>query len=104
MRALAIVALCTTAAHANPALTAGPQSAPPVVATPPKLEQELDARRHVRGCGVDEACVRGSELLREFELEAFPPPGSNPWLGDHAPVKSRLEARAPRVVPKPSEL
>lgn len=104
MRALAIVALCTTAAHANPALTAGPQSAPPVVATPPKLEQELDARRHVRGCGVDEACVRGSELLREFELEAFPPPGSNPWLDDHAPVKSRLEARAPRVVTKPSEL
>ncbi|HEY5923029.1 MAG TPA: LysM peptidoglycan-binding domain-containing protein [Kofleriaceae bacterium] len=106
MRALAIVALCTTAAHAepSPAVTAGPQAAPPVASQPPALEQQLDGRRNIRGCAVGESCLRSSDLLREYELEAFPPPGASPWLDERAPVGSRLEANAPRRVQKPSEL
>jgi membrane-bound lytic murein transglycosylase D len=104
MRALAIVVLCTTAAHADPVVTAGPQPAPPVASAPPKLEQELDGRRNIRGCAVGESCIRASEVLREYELEAFPPPGASPWLDDHSARGSRLEARAPRKVKRPSEL
>jgi len=107
MRALAVIAICATAAHAGPnesAVPAGPQPAPPVAAPAPKLEQELDGRRNIRGCAVGETCVRGSDLLREYELEAFPPPGANPWLDERGPVGSRLEATAPRKVKKPSEL
>ena len=104
MRALAIVALCTTAAHAEPAVTAGPQSAPPIATSPPALEQELDGRRNIRGCAVGESCLRSSDLLREYELEAFPPPGGSPWVDEHAPAGSRIEARAPRKVTRPSEL
>lgn len=104
MRALAIVALCTTAAHAEPAVHAGPQPAPPVAAAAPTLEQELDARRNIRGCAVGENCIPGADLLREYELEAFPPPGGSPWLEEHGPVGSRLEPRRTRRVKRPSEL
>jgi membrane-bound lytic murein transglycosylase D len=104
MRALAIVALCTTAAHADPVVTAGPQAVPPLQTVAPRLEQELAARRNIRGCAVGENCVRSTEALREFELEAFPPPGASPWLDDHAPTRSRLEAPNTRRVKKPSEL
>jgi membrane-bound lytic murein transglycosylase D len=104
MRALAIVAFCTTAAHAQPAVTAGPQPAPPISAGEPKLDQELDGRRNIRGCGVGETCARGTELLHEFELEAFPPPGASPWIDERAPVTSRIEPSKPRRVTKPSEL
>src|SRR5262245_2814601 len=106
MRALVIAAFCTgvTAAQAEPAVNAGPQAAPPVAATPPKLEQELDGRRNIRGCAVGEECVRPSELLREYEAEAFPPPGGNPWLDDRSRVSSRLEPSTSRKVQRPSEL
>ncbi len=104
MRALAIVAFCTTAAHAQPAVTAGPQPAPPVTAGEPTLEQQLDARRNVRGCAVGESCARSTELLREFEIEAFPQPGGSPWLDERAPARSRIEASTPRRAKKPSEL
>jgi membrane-bound lytic murein transglycosylase D len=104
MRALAIVAFCTTAAHAQPSVTAGPQQAPPVPIGEPKLDQQLDGRRNIRGCGVAESCARGSELLREFEVEAFPQPGTSPWLDEHAPARSRVEASVPRRASKPSEL
>lgn len=106
MRALVIAALCTSAtwAHAEPAVTAGPQPAPPVAAGPPKLEQELDGRRNIRGCAVGESCARGADLLREFELEAFPPPGASPWIDERNQVGSRLEASPPRRVKRPSEL
>ena len=106
MRALAIVALFATAPHAyaDGPVTAGAQSAPPVATPAPKLEQALDERRNIRGCAVGEVCGRSSELLREFELEAFPPPGANPWLDDRALVGSKLEPRAVRRVQKPSEL
>jgi membrane-bound lytic murein transglycosylase D len=103
MRALAILALWTTAAHADAVVTAGPQPAPPIEAPAPKLEQELDGRRNIRGCAVGESCVRSADLLREYELEAFPPPGESPWLEEHGSIRSRLEARA-RKVTKPSEL
>ena len=103
MRALAIVALCTTAAHADPGVIAGPQPAPPIAAGAPKLDQQLDGRRNIRGCAVGESCSRSSELLRDFELEAFPPPGGSPWLDDRN-ATSRLEATPIRRAKKPSEL
>ena len=106
MRVLLLVALCSTAAHAQPAVHAGPQSAPPVHAGEPVLDQQLDARRNVRGCAVGETCQRASELLREFELEAFPPPGHSPWLDERTLTgpASRLEAPPIKKVRKPSEL
>jgi membrane-bound lytic murein transglycosylase D len=104
MRALAIVALCTTAAHAQPTVTAGPQPAPPVEVTGPILEQQLDGRRNIRGCAVGESCGRPSDVMRELELEVFPPPGKSPWLEDRAHASSRLEARPYRRVSRPSEL
>ena len=103
MRALAIVALCTTAAHADPAVTAGPQPAPPVATVAPSLDQELAGRRIIRGCDVGENCVRSADLMREFEAEAFPPPGTSPWLDERAAPRSRFEARTRRVH-RPSEL
>src|SRR5688572_8317396 len=103
MRALAIVALCTTAAHADSGVASGPQPTPPIAAGAPTLDQQLDGRRNIRGCAIDENCSRAAELLREYELEAFPPPGANPWL-DERMASSRLEAAPIRRVKKPSEL
>jgi membrane-bound lytic murein transglycosylase D len=69
------------------------------------LHQELDGRRSIRGCSVDERCARPGDLLREFEIEAFPAPGSSPWIDDKAAPPSRLEPGAPRpLVKRPSEL
>ena len=107
MRALAVLAFCTTAAHADPTeppVTAGPQPAPPVAAPAPKLEQALDERRNIRGCAVGDTCTRSSDLLREFEAEAFPPPGASPWIDERVSAASRIEASTPRKVKKPSEL
>ncbi|HEX5059148.1 MAG TPA: LysM peptidoglycan-binding domain-containing protein [Kofleriaceae bacterium] len=104
MRALVIAAICASTAHADPAVTAGPQPAPPVSAGEPKLNQELDGRRNIRGCAVGESCARSADLLREFEAEAFPKPGASPWLDERTPVGSRIEAVTPRKVRRPSEL
>jgi membrane-bound lytic murein transglycosylase D len=106
MRALAIVALCTSAASADPtpAVHAGQQAAPPVHAGEPVLSQQLDARRNVRGCAVGDTCARPGELLRQFELEAFPKPGASPWVDERTAPAGRLEAQAPRKVKRPSEL
>lgn len=110
MRALAIVAFCTTAAHADPprtpaSVSAGHQSVPPAAVPAPGLEQDLDGRRIIRGCSPGESCARSAELLREFELEAFPPPGASPWIDERTPVRSRLETtQAGRRIAKPSEL
>src|ERR1700733_8699487 len=103
MRACLILAFCATA-YADPPIHAGPQTAPPIHAGEPVLDQQLDARRNVRGCAVGEPCQRPSDLLREFELEAFPAPGGSPWLDDRTPPGSRLEATPVRKVKKPSEL
>jgi len=92
-------------AHADePVVHAGAQAAPPVHASEPVLPQQLDGRRSVRGCAIDETCGRPGEALREVETELFPPPGSNPWLDERSLPASRVEAMSSRTVKKPSEL
>ena len=113
MRALAIfialtspVALCPGLAQADPAPTpvhAGPQAAPPVHAPDPTLNEQLDGRRHISGCPVGMSCTP-QEVLREFELESFPPPGQSPWIDERTPPGSAIEAASPRHVTRPSEL
>ena len=100
------VSATATAQPAAPPVHAGPQATPPIHAGPPVLPQELDGRRAIRGCGVDEHCLHGAELLREFELERFPPPGGGPWVDERtAPsLPHGIEATAPRIVKHPSEL
>ena len=98
-------------AHADPTeddstVAAGVQSAPPVLPAAPVLHQELDGRRAVRGCAVGATCVDdASSVLHEFEVSRFPPPGTDPWIGERTPsTRSHLEAGPNRVVSKPSEL
>jgi membrane-bound lytic murein transglycosylase D len=98
-----LIACLPAIAHAD--LTqAGAQLAPPVSASPPVLPQQVDGRRSVRGCSVDEDCTRPADVLREFEAERIPPPGGDPWISERAPAPSRLEKKPVRVVKKPSEL
>ncbi len=108
MRALLFVVagLGTAAAYADssPAVHAGAQVVPPVHATEPVLTQDLEARRNIRGCNADEPCSRPSELLHEYELEAFPRPGANPWVDERTSPPSRVEAGITRRVKRPSEL
>ncbi|HUS27046.1 MAG TPA: LysM peptidoglycan-binding domain-containing protein [Kofleriaceae bacterium] len=104
MRALAIVALCTSAAHAQPAVSAGPQVIPPVATVgDPSLSQDPDGRRAVRGCSIDEDCGRPRDVLHQFDVEAFPPAGGTPWI-DERVTGSRVEPAQVRHVKKPSEL
>src|SRR2546423_1420292 len=103
VKPLAIVAICATSAAAQP-VHSGPQAAPPAAHDEPVLTQELDARKNVRGCAVGDTCTRPSQLLREFELEAFPKPSQSPWLDERTPPGSHLEAKAPHHVTRPSEL
>src|SRR3954471_21594819 len=103
------LALClgrgtAVAQPSDPPISAGTQEAPPVRAGEPNLPQELDGRRAIRGCSVDERCARPGDLLREFEAEAFPAPGSSPWITDRTPPRSRLEAGPSTIVRRPSEL
>jgi membrane-bound lytic murein transglycosylase D len=94
-------------AHADPRdppVHAGAQQAPPVRPGEPVLPQEPDGRRAIRGCGVDERCARPGDLLHEFEVEAFPPPGASPWLDERTPPPSRLEPRVRPIARRPSEL
>jgi len=62
-----------------------PPSPPPPAATAP-LETNDAQRRAVRGCSVDNDCRDPRAALREFELEAFPRPGSSPWLDSDDPM------------------
>ena len=103
---LAPLALCAlgTTAIADPSVNAGAQPAPPLPAATPKLDQQLDGRRNIRGCAVGETCARSSELLHEFELEAFPPPGASPWIDERAVPGSHVEPVLPHRAKKPSEL
>jgi membrane-bound lytic murein transglycosylase D len=116
MRATIVVGVVLAAslgpatAHANPEPepTHTGAQVPAVHPTEPALAQDLEARRNVRGCDPNQPCARTTEVLREFELEAFPQPGKNPWLDERAPQPSRLETsagfkRVPRIT-KPSEL
>ena len=112
MRVLAVVALClplgAAVAVAQPGpVSAGAQAAPPVHSGEPKLDQQLDARRNVRGCAVGETCVRPSDELREIDAELFPNParaGQSPWLDERTPPGSRIEKVAPKKALRPSEL
>lgn len=89
----------------EPAVRAGTQITPPVRTGEPILSQQLDGRRSIRGCDAGERCARPGDLLREFEVEAFPAPGKSPWLDERAPPASRLEpGAATRIVKRPSEL
>lgn len=95
------------AAHADPSdapVRAGTQDVPPVRVGEPVLPQELDGRRAIRGCSVDERCARPGDLLREFELEAFPAPGASPWVDERTAPPSRLEPTPHPIVKRPSEL
>jgi membrane-bound lytic murein transglycosylase D len=97
--------LSSASVNADPVpIPAGAQVAPPVVGAVPVLDQQLDARRHIRGCTVDEPCARAQDVLREFEIERVPPPGGNPWLDERAAPASNLEPGPLRIVKKPSEL
>jgi membrane-bound lytic murein transglycosylase D len=82
----------------------GLQPVPPVRAGETVLPQELDGRRAIRGCSVDERCARPGDLLREFEIEAFARAGASPWLDDRTPPSSRLEPTPQPLVKRPSEL
>ena len=105
MRQLLIVALCTSAAHADPTpVHPGPQVTPPATTAEPVLHQDLDGRRYVRGCPVGDTCDRPTDLLREFELETFPRPGASPWIDERSAPGSRVEPATPRKVKRPSEL
>ncbi len=102
-RAWLCTLLLSGLAYADPTtLHAGSQDAPPVKSPEPALDQQLDGRRSIRGCAVDSAC-RPSDLLRTFELEAFPAPGKSPWIDERTPPPSRLEGK-PLIVKKPSQL
>jgi len=102
MRVLAFVALMTTQAFAQP-VHPGTQAAPPVAADEPVLKQDQDARKNIRGCAVGESCTRPGDLLREFEVEAFPQPGGNPWVDERTAPVGRLEAK-PRKAKRGTDL
>ena len=68
----------------EPLVHAGAQPTPPVQAGEPVLPQQLDGRRAVRGCAIDETCGRPGEAMRELEVELFPAPGASPWLDERA--------------------
>lgn len=104
MRAFLLLAALAGAAHAQPAVHAGTQPVPPVHAGEPVLDQDLEGRHAVRGCDADQKCAKAGDLLKEFEVEAFPKPGKDPWMDERQAPPARVEATPVRVVKKPSEL
>ncbi len=95
----------TAVAGPDDPVVAGVQSAPPVVPATTELEQDTDARKNIRGCPVGESCLDPQAVLREFEVGSLPPPGEDPWVGEHEPpARSAVEAGPARQVSKPSEL
>ncbi|HTR55197.1 MAG TPA: LysM peptidoglycan-binding domain-containing protein [Kofleriaceae bacterium] len=101
--AVAFIARIAAAGPEQP-VHPGAQASPPVAAPEPALQQDLDARRNVRGCAVGDSCERPSDQLREIDLEMFPRPGGSPWLDERSAPPSRLEAGKPRKAKRPSEL
>jgi membrane-bound lytic murein transglycosylase D len=105
---LALVLSARTAAADPPAGATGPveagtQAAPPTAAPRPSLEQELDGRRAVRGCPVEDCAATGAAkaAMLPFELGAFPAPGADPWIDDASPPRTSERAR---TVTRPSQL
>ncbi len=97
--------LCPAAALAQPR-EAGVQDEPPGPPAPERapLDQEMGGRRAVRGCPVDDDCRPPHERLRDFEVEAFPQAGSDPWIdgGDLVDTTMAGVAPAPEPVKKPA--
>lgn len=102
--ATAIGVICVVATAQADSTPAGPQPAPPVTVNEPSLPQQLDHRRNVRGCAVDEQCTRPADVLREFEAERIPPPNGSPWVSERDPAGAKLERTPGRMARKPSEL
>ncbi len=82
----------------------GTQPAPLLQTKEPVLTTQDDHRRNVRGCPVGDDCTSAEDVLRQFEAERIPPPGSNPWISERTPPASKLEGGRARIVKKPSEL
>src|SRR5262249_25949980 len=49
------------------------------------------------------SCGRANDVLREFEMEHWPPSGHDPWISERTPPASHLEAGPVRYAKKPSE-
>ena len=93
-----VLLLCPAAALAQPR-EAGVQDEPPGPPPPERapLEQELGGRRAVRGCPVGDDCRPPHERLRDFEVEAFPPAGSDPWIDGGDLVDTTMAGVAPNL-------
>lgn len=98
-------------AFAAAVAAAEPPQSPENRSPAPALSQDAEARRNIRGCDSGEACSRTAELLREFELQAFPKSGQNPWIEGN-PARSTTsngdggsaQGASRRRVANPSEL
>lgn len=93
-----------------PGVVAAPSGPQPVIER--SRAEDDGQRRAIRGCRVDDDCVRAADRLREFELETFAPAKHSPWMADDADGASgpsldtppvRVTARHPRPK-KPSDL
>jgi len=102
-----VLAASLGTAHADPSdapVHPGVQVAPPVSAAEPTLPQDLEQRRAIRGCNADEICGKPRDVLRAFEVENFPKPGSSPWIDERTSPPSRLEPTVVKRARRPSEL
>ncbi len=88
----------------EPGTQADPPQPTPPAAHPPLVTND-DQRRAVRTCSVDAACRPAKELMLEFEREAFPRPGDDPWIsGDDVRGHDRARRLPPRTSPDPTVL
>ena len=100
-----VLAAIASSARADEAPVSHPGVAdvPPTITPAIELPMDPQGRRAVRGCPVSEKCTRPTDILRDFEHEAFPQPSSNPWVnveGEEAPGPEQVATG----VTKPSEL
>jgi membrane-bound lytic murein transglycosylase D len=67
--------------------------------------QDAGNRRGTRGCPIDQDCRPLHEQLRDFEIEAFPPPGGDPWIdGGDQGGGALVERTSVSAAAKPSEV
>jgi membrane-bound lytic murein transglycosylase D len=104
MRRLAVLLLLasTSPALAEPAARpAGVQAEPPgpEPQAQPDLPQQDGGRKAVRGCPLERDCRRPHERLRDFEVEAFPRPGQDPWLDGGDQLVGAMVEREPAEAP-----
>lgn len=103
-----VLALAPPARADVPSRTTGVQADPPGPggSERPARDDSESGRRAVRGCPTDSDCRPAHERLRDFELEAFPRPGGDPWIdggdADRAPLVEPV--RAASAPARPSEL